>query len=249
MSNRIQELEGQVAELILAVEARDTFIAVAGHELRNPMTPVLGQLELLIGAIQKGRGSPEELERRILRIQKSVRHYVKRATMLLDVSRLTSGKLRLEPEAFDLAHALREIVDDFSETARRLSVPLSLSVPNSLPVTLDRLAIEQILDNLLSNAFKYGMRSPIQVTAHRDGESVNIEVRDGGPGIHIAHRERVFGRFERAVGTGERRSGFGVGLWVVGQLVAAMGGTVAIGDASGGGATFRLVLPLHPERK
>lgn len=233
--------------MTLAVEARDIFIAVAGHELRNPMTPVLGQLDLLMVAIQKGRASPAELERRISRVQKSVRHYVKRSTMLLDVSRLTTGKLKLELERFELAPALHEIVDEFAEMVQRMGIPLSLSVPDRLFVTWDRLAIEQILDNLISNAIKYGARSPIDVLAIEKESSVHIEVRDRGPGITLTDRDRVFGRFERAVGLGERRGGFGVGLWVVGQLVTAMGGTAAVDDAPGGGALFKLVLPRHAE--
>ncbi len=104
------------------------------------------------------------------------------------------------------------------------------------------------MDNLISNAIKYGARSPIEVVASADDDEVRIEVRDRGPGIPPSDRDRIFGRFERAVGTGERRSGFGVGLWIVGQLVEAMAGTIAVDDVAGGGTSFRLVLPRYGDR-
>ncbi len=104
---RVEALQRRIAELTEAVAARDTFIAVAAHELRNPMTPIIGQVDLLLSAVRSGRCPPEQVEQRLERIQHSVRRYLKRAAILLDVSRLTSGRLQLEPEAFDLAGPAR----------------------------------------------------------------------------------------------------------------------------------------------
>ena len=241
----IETLQRKVAELTEAVAARDTFIAVAAHELRNPMTPILGQVELLLAAVKAGRCPPEQVERRLERVQHSVRHYLKRAAILLDVSRITSGKLQLEPEEFDLVTLLREVADEFADAARRAGVLIRVTAPASLPGTWDRLAMEQIMDNLVSNALKYGARTPIEVFVAPCGEHVRIQVRDHGEGIPAAERKRVFERFERAVGEGERRSGFGVGLWVVYNLVEAMEGTVTVDDAPGGGAQFTVTLPVH----
>ena len=142
---------------------------------------------------------------------------------------------------------LHEVASEFTGMAQRAGVLLTLTVPDRLMVTWDRLALEQIMDNLISNAIKYGAHTPVGIMAKAEDGQVHIEVSDGGAGVPVADRERVFGRFERAVGPGERRSGFGVGLWVVGQLVTAMGGTVVIGDAPGGGALFTLTLPQHAE--
>ena len=244
--------EGQVeallrrnAELAAAVEARDTFIAVAAHELRNPMTPIIGQIELLLNGIRTGRFPPDQVERRVERIQHAMLHYVKRAGILLDVSRITSGKLQLEPEAFDLAALLREVAGDLADAARRAGSLVTVTGPDTLPVTWDHLAAEQIVDNLVANAIKHGGSSPVELHAEvREGE-VSIKVRDHGGGIPEAARARVFERFERAVGSGERRSGYGIGLWVVRQLAEAMGGAVTIGDAPGGGALFTVTLPQH----
>ncbi|MEO8714275.1 MAG: HAMP domain-containing sensor histidine kinase [Acetobacteraceae bacterium] len=241
------DLLRRVADLTDEVAARDTFIAVAAHELRNPMTPILGQIELLVAAVRAGRVSPEQVEHRLEVIQHTVRRYVKRAAVLLDVSRITTGKFRLEPVSCDLAVLLRDVAAEFADAARHAGVAIAVAAPNSLPGSWDSLAIEQIIDNLISNAIKYGGSTPVEVSAAACGEQVRIQVRDHGRGIPADDRARVFGRFERAIGRNEHRSGFGVGLWVVGQLVAAMEGTITIGDAPDGGALFTVTLPLRVE--
>ena len=234
-----------LAELTAAVAARDVLIAVAAHELRNPMTPMIGQIDLLLTGVRAGRLSMKQIEQRLVRIQDAMNNYLKRATALLDVSRLTSGQFRLDVTAFDLSGLVRQVVETFAEAARYGESPIRLAVPPSLPGTWDYLAMEQIIDNLVSNAVKYGGSHPIEVRAEALDAQVRITVRDHGPGIPPEDRTRIFSRFERVIGQNERRSGFGVGLWVVGQLVAAMHGTVAVDDAPGGGTAFVVSLPRH----
>jgi len=228
-----------------AVAARDTFIAVASHELRNPMTPMIGQVELLLSGLRTGRYSHEQVEQRLERIRQVMNHYLKRTAILLDVSRITSGKFKLEPTSFNLSDLVREVAENFAVAASHAGTPIGIQTPVSLDGSWDRLAVEQIIDNLVSNAIKYGARQPIEICAEDHGSRVCIQVRDRGPGISIHDRARIFARFERAVGLDERRSGFGVGLWVVGQLVEAMGGTITVDDAQGGGSVFTVTLPRH----
>lgn len=241
-----QELRRRIVELTEAVAARDAFIAVAAHELRNPMTPMVGQIELLLSGLRGGRYTLAQVEQRIGRIGHAMDQYVRRATALLDVSRLTSGQFRLEPVACDLCEVVREVVETFAEAARYAGSPITVALPDSLPGTFDRLAMEQIIDNLVSNAVKYGNRQPVEIGLEARGAWVRLCVRDHGPGIAAQDRERIFGRFERAVGPDERRSGFGVGLWVVGQLVAAMQGSIVVEDAPGGGSAFTVSAPRQP---
>ena len=233
----------RVAELTDAVAARDTFIAVAAHELRNPMMPVLGQLDLLLSALKSGRCSLDTAQQRIERIQAAVQGYLKRAVVLLDVSRINSGRFRLDPVPCDLGALLRQIAEEFSAVARHSGVTLNVMAPASVLGVWDRLAIEQVVENLLSNAIKYGGNSAVDLILAETDEVLTLQVRDRGKGIPPSQRARVFERFERAVGHNEHRSGFGVGLWVVGQLVAAMKGSITIEDASGGGALFIVRLP------
>jgi len=123
-------LHRRIAELCEAVAARDAFLAIAAHELRNPMTPILGQVDLLLAAVKAGRGTPEQTEQRLERIQHNIHHYMKRAAVLLDVSRLTRGGLRLSPETFDLAALLQALAQP-----RATPAPRSRSRPNRLPFT------------------------------------------------------------------------------------------------------------------
>lgn len=133
----------------------------------------------------------------------------------LDVSRINSGRFRLEQVPCDLAILLRHIADEFAAIAQHSGVTLNVWAPESLPGLWDRLAVEQVIDNLLSNAIKYGGNSSVDPSLPETDTDIHIHVRDHGKGIP-AQRARVFERFERAVGHNEYRSGFGVGLWVVG---------------------------------
>ena len=241
----LESLRRRNAELAEALRGRDAFIAVAAHELRNPMTPIMIQVELLLDGLRAGRYSPEQVEQRLKRVQQVMARYLKRATALLDVSRIAGGKLELDPAPFDLAELAREVVDTFADAARVAGSPIGLDAPLGLPGTWDRLAMEQVIDNLVSNAVKYGAGRPVAVCVDDLGGDVRIRVRDHGPGISMNDRARIFGRFERAVGRGQRHGGFGVGLWVVVQLVAAMGGAVAVDDAQGGGTVFTVTMPRH----
>ena len=240
-------LREQVEQLSQAVEARDTFIAVAAHELRNPMMPIMGQIELLSSAIRAGRCSLEMADERLGKIQRTIQQYMKRAVVLLDVSRLNSGSFRLQPVNCDLTVLMQEIAEQFAAAAQYSGVTLSVTSPQCAAGLWDRLAVEQIIDNLLSNAIKYGGRGAVELTLTAAERSVVIEVRDHGKGIAPADRARIFERFERAVGHNEYRSGFGIGLWVVGQLIHAMNGTISIEDPPGGGALFKVSLPRAAE--
>lgn len=238
----------RIAELTAAVEARDSFIAVTAHELRNPMTPMVGQVELLLGGVRSGRLSAPDVERRLERLERAMRHFMRRSAVLLDVSRINSGQFRLQPERCDIAEVIRQVVERFEEAARHVGSEVSVEAPDALVGNWDCLALEQVADNLVSNAIKYGGPNAVVVCVEPvDGKAV-LRVRDHGPGISEDDRARIFGRFERAVQP-QSHNGFGVGLWVVGQLVQAMNGTILVDHANGGGAVFTVELPLPPENR
>jgi two-component system OmpR family sensor kinase len=248
-SEAMENLRRQLAEMAVAVAARDTFISVAAHELRNPLTPLVGHVDLLLASLRAGRCSMEQVEHRMERIQYTLRRYMKRVSILLDVSRMTTEKLCLNPEPCDLAALMREVTDEFAEAANRVGVTITVTAPESLPGTWDPLSLEQIIDNLLSNALKYGGRTTVELSATVHGEQVRLQVRDHGQGIAADARARVFERFERVIGQREPASGFGIGLWVVAQHVEAMQGRITIDDSPGGGALFTVTLPLHVQGK
>ena len=241
----LEALERRIAELQDAVAARDAFLAVAAHELRNPMTPILAQTQRLKRVAETGSGSGRELAVGLGRLEQLIEHYIRRATVLLDVSRMTVGKLSLTPESFDLAALVREMAEIMKPAARHVGSSMTIDAPDRLQVRLDRLAVEQILDNLVSNAVKYGRGRPIHLRLRPEPDGAVVEVRDQGIGISPSDQSRIFGRFERAVNSGSTAGGFGVGLWVVGQLAEAMGARIEVRSTPGEGTTFVLRLPRH----
>jgi signal transduction histidine kinase len=226
-----------------AVAARDTFIAVAAHELRNPMTPIIGQVELLLAAVRAGRFSPEQVEQRLVRIQQATSQYMKRATTLLDVSRITTGKFSVEPMPFDLAALLHDVADAFADAARHARSSIRVEAPPALPVTLDRLATEQIIDNLVSNAIKYTPSGGHVLVSTRRSAHATLQVRDTGVGISADEIPRIWDRLFRGDRSRAER-GLGLGLSLVKAIVEAHGGTVAVDSDPGTGSTFTISLPL-----
>jgi signal transduction histidine kinase len=238
-------LAERIIELTEAVAARDAFLAVAAHELRNPMTPILAHVQRL-SRIATTAGDTE-IARGLTRLEKLVEHYVRRATSLLEVSRMTTGKFSLQPEHFDLAEQLRETAETLLPAARYVGSALTVEAPDRVAVFLDRLAVEQVLDNLISNAVKYGGGHPISLTLTVTDTHATISVKDRGSGISPNDQARIFQRFERAVAQGSAIGGFGVGLWVVGQLVEALSAKISIDSKVGEGTTFTLRLPIQSE--
>ncbi|QFU17603.1 sensor histidine kinase [Microvirga thermotolerans] len=247
---RIGALERQVAELREAVAARDAFLAMAAHELRNPMTPILAhvqRLRRLIEAAGHSRNAPsrDDLAAGLARLERLVEGYVRRATTLLEVSRMTTGKRSLVRERFDLAELLRDVAEAAAPAAQYAGSRIALDTPERFEIQGDRLAMEQILDNLVSNAVKYGLGRPIDLALHAAADGAVVTVRDRGIGISAADQSRIFGQFERAVSQGASAGGFGVGLWVVGQLVDAMGARIEVTSSPGEGTTMTLRLPQN----
>lgn len=232
------EINRQLRE---AVRARDEFLAIAAHELRSPMHALMLQVASA-SAIARRNGS-EELLHRLERMRVVLDRYVKRATLLLDVSRINAGNMDLRLEELDLAEVLREVVETYAVEAAFHRVDLELQAPDALGGTWDRFAIEQIIGNLVSNAIKYGDGRPVLITLSRQAGHALLEVTDHGIGISAEDQARVFGRFEQVV-TGQQRTGFGVGLWLARALIEAHRGTIAVRSAPGAGTSFTVRLPL-----
>ncbi|MFC7541843.1 sensor histidine kinase [Siccirubricoccus deserti] len=231
-----------IKELREAVQARDEFVAIAAHELRNPMTPILMQVGGLLAAARDPRRCRPELLAPRLEMELAVREFVRRSTALLDVSRIAAGNVRLELADVDLTGVVRRVVDRAGIAARMARSPLEADLQEGVMGIWDRLSLEEVTENLLSNAIKFGAGKPVSIALTSDGRTALLAVRDRGIGISEADRARIFGRFERAV-TRREHGGFGIGLWLANQLVTAMGGGIAVESAPGEGTTFTVSLP------
>ncbi len=241
-----EQLRARVVELEEAVRARDAFLAIAAHELRNPMYA----LSLLLNSahrMAKPTGD-EELVRALNRATLALQRYVERATTLLDVSRLNAGQVDLHIEPVDLSEVVRQAAEGYAAEAAHTKAMIRLALPDRLQGWWDRLAMEQIVGNLLSNGIKYGAGGPVDVTLAQENDEVRLSVRDRGPGIPVEAQERIFGQFEQVV-SGQTRAGFGVGLWLVRSLLQAHGGSIDVDSRPGEGSTFTVRLPLDATPK
>ncbi len=244
-AGRESELYGRIAELEHALRVRDDFLSIAAHELRNPMHSLLLQVSAAL-QVSRRQGSPALIQR-LERIQQIVDRYLKRATLLLDVARMSSTGQKLYLEEFNLVEVVREVVDSYAAEAEFHQSSLHLTAPESLCGRWDRLGIEQIVSNLISNAIKFGAGSPIGVNLTREQDGLALlQVRDRGVGISAEDQDRIFGRFEQLRSPGERPKGAGLGLWLIRELIQGHGGEISVSSTPGAGATFTVKLPLEP---
>jgi two-component system, OmpR family, sensor kinase len=242
----LADLRQQVAQLRDAVRARDDFIAIAAHELRNPMTPIMGVAELALKAARDAESAcPPRVTTLLERMQLLAQDFIQRSTRLLDVSRIEAGNLQLRPSETDLSALVLSVTQKYDITATHRRSPIELDIKGGITGILDRLAVEQVVENLLSNALKFGAGEPVTVRLRSDGRSAQLDVQDRGIGMSPDQQARVFGRFEQVIAQ-HRGPGFGVGLWLANCLVAAMNGQIAVSSDIGKGSTFTVTLPLAP---
>jgi signal transduction histidine kinase/CheY-like chemotaxis protein len=225
----------------LADRRKDEFLAMLGHELRNPLAPIVTALELM-----KLDGIGEQRLRDV--IERQVTHMTRLIDDLLDVSRITRGRIELARAPLDLAEILGKAIEQASPLLERNAHRLSFDQRDTgLRVLGDPTRLAQVFANLMNNAAKYSPAgSQILVTARRDGERVAVTVRDHGIGIAPELLPHVFDVFMQAPQAIARsQGGLGLGLAIVKQLVEMHGGEVAAKSAGPGhGSEFEVRLPL-----
>ncbi|MFP2910228.1 ATP-binding protein [Pyxidicoccus sp. 3LFB2] len=241
---RLKTVERHLQE---AIRARDEFLSVASHELKTPLTSLGLRLHALSRAIDADPESSiaRRHGREVVAMKRQVTRLAELIDGLLDVSRISTGRLRIHYEPVDLTALVQEMVARFVPEAERAGCALEIRRAGPCEGSWDRLRLEQVVSNLLSNALKYGAGQPVHVHVEEANGLARLWVRDQGIGIDAAAHARIFQKFERAVS--ERHyGGLGLGLYVVRTLVEAMGGTIRVESQPGEGATFIVELPLQP---
>ncbi|MFL5346150.1 MAG: CHASE domain-containing protein [Hyalangium sp.] len=230
-----------------AVRLRDEFLSVASHELKTPLTPLSLKLQMLAREAEAQPESPFVLKVRkdVEAGQRQIKRLADLIGDLLDVSRISSGRMKLQWEEVDFAAAVREVVARLEPEATRAESRLTVEAPEALWGRSDRMRFEQVAENLLTNAIKYGAGQPIHVRLEASPGRMTLTVRDQGIGIAPEHQARIFERFERAVS--ERNyGGLGLGLYITRTIVEALGGTIRVKSEPGQGACFTVELPREP---
>lgn len=231
------------AEALHAVRVRDDFLAIASHELRTPLTPLKLQLDGLLRAFD---GDPR-LRDRLERAARQTERLARLTDDLLEVSRIAAGRLDLDPQRFDLAEVLSELLERLQDDAAHAGSAIHFERPEATWVVWDRTRAVQAISAMLSNAIRYGRGKPIEVRLTAGPTIVEVAVRDEGAGIDPAAQARIFERFERAAAA-RGFGGLGLGLYVAREIARAHGGDIEVSSTPGEGSLFTLYLPRETVR-
>jgi PAS domain S-box-containing protein len=230
-----------------AIRLRDTFLSVASHELKTPLTALLGTVHLLERWATRDAVWTDQSYHALQRIAQQARRLTTMVDGLLDLSRLESGQFALTPEPLDLAALVQQVVTAW--TAQVNTHALTYAGPTTpLMVLGDAGRLEQVLDNLLQNAIKYSPAGGVvTVRAAPCGARVAVAVSDQGIGIAEADQDQLFTPFYRAApGATPPVGGLGIGLYVVKEIITRHGGDVTVTSTVGQGTTVTLWLPAAP---
>ena len=253
LQQRARALESEVAhrkqieeELREAVRVRDDFLCVAGHELRTPLTVLRLQVASLLAnerATQTAR-----VETRLAKVVAQTERVARLAERLIDASQIGDG-MALQPEPLDLVALARDTADTLTDVATAARCRVGVLGDSSVIGSWDRDRLEQVLQELLSNAFKFGRGTDVQVLVKGLPAHAEVVVRDGGPGIPDGEEDRIFDRFIRAAPT-ESFGGLGLGLWIARRIVDAHAGEIGVDKNSDReGATFFVRLPYSAVKR
>jgi signal transduction histidine kinase len=238
--------ETRIAELERQIVVRDEFIATVAHELKNALTPLLFQTRVITTTVAAPPASlatnPDWTLTQARRLERQMHRVVEVLDRLLDASRLSSGRIDLRPDNVNLGEIVRDVIAGFAAELDAARCEIEFHEAPNVTGMWDRMRVEQISRNLLSNAIRYGAGRPIEISVDGDDLFAVLEVRDHGIGIDKDDQQRIFERFESRHAD-SRSGGFGVGLWIVKNICLAMEGTISVDSDSGKGARFVVVLP------
>lgn len=231
-----------------ALQARDEFLLIASHELKTPLTSLKLQTQIM-KRIDSQSFPQEEKKRRLQELLIALDQQVEKLTELienlLDVSRISMGRLTLHLSECDLAKITREVVENLRTGLKRAHCQVEIRANAPVFGQWDPLRMEQVLVNLIGNAMKYAAGSTITVTVEPFAKNARLIVQDNGAGIAMEDQDRLFQRFERAASS-NHVSGLGLGLYITQQIIYAHGGSIRLESELRKGSLFMIELPLEP---
>jgi PAS domain S-box-containing protein len=243
-----EKLARTMDELRSSLRSRDEFLSIASHELKTLLTSLKIQNQALERDIRKGHErayQPERIKGVVAQTTKQLSKLQRMIDDMLDIARIRSGTLILEKKRTDLCELVREVSERTKPLFLQAGAPLpEVQFCKEALGEWDKIRLEQVMHSLLRNAILYGNKKPVHIRVECDDAFCRIRIQDHGIGIAPENQKRIFNRFERAVDVNEV-SGFGLGLFLVQQIVEAHGGTTSVESQLGLGSTFTVELPRH----
>lgn len=245
LKNKVEALKETKAELEQAIRAREEFMAIATHELKTPLTALKLQAQSRKRNIERGNDAvltPEKLAKMFESDNKQLEHLTRLIDDMLDISRISSGKFSINLEGFDLCSFIHDIVKRNLELFTAAGIQAEINSCEPINGRWDKLRIEQVITNLLTNAIRYGAGKPVKISIRTEQGRAVVVIEDQGVGIAEEDLKRIFQKFERVTGT--EVSGLGLGLYIVSQIIEAHKGSIKVESHPGKGSAFTIELPL-----
>ncbi|HYK08658.1 MAG TPA: HAMP domain-containing sensor histidine kinase [Candidatus Eisenbacteria bacterium] len=242
----IEYLQKELQEAHKETALRDEFLAIASHELKTPLTTVVLQIQTTLHNIRNvslSEFSVEHLLRMLQSMQNQTKRLSKMINDLLNISLITTHKMELELEEVELGTLIHDVVGGFLEKFEKEGTHINLSIKDTIFGKWDKLRLEQVLDNLISNALKYGNKEPVDVALEKQDGFAVIRVIDHGIGIKGADKNDIFTLFKRG-STEKEFKGLGIGLYIAQQIILLHGGTIQVKSNVHEGSTFTIRLPI-----
>ena len=242
VARRTEELQKANLKLQELDQLKTIFIASMNHELRTPLSLIIGFTDIILQEIS-GEINQEQ-RRQFTLVKKNTSHLLDLINDVLDVNKIEAGKAEMIIEEFDLSTLSQEIKDDFTVVADKKELELSFEIPPTLLIESDRRRTKQILVNLLSNALKFTDRGEIKIKIAAKDKMVEMSVRDSGSGIKKEDMHKLFNAFSQIPNPGRIEEGTGLGLYLSKKNAYLLGGDILVESELGKGSVFTLTLPL-----
>jgi signal transduction histidine kinase len=240
--NALQESEARLRD---ALRAEDEFVTIASHELKTPLASLNLELESaqrLLGG-EPSALSVEKMEAKLVRVSLQVTRLTALINSFLDVTQITSRRIVLLFETFDLRKAVHTVLAGVRELIARSGSIVNVRADAPVVGEWDLLRLKSVIISLISNAIQYGEGKPIDVDVDVRSGQARLTITDRGVGLSAEEQERILRRFERPA-VRQHLSGLGLGLWVAREIIVAHGGTITVASKPGSGSTFTVLLPL-----
>jgi signal transduction histidine kinase len=246
---RMTQVRDRLVRQREGLRLRDEFLQVASHELKTPVASLQLQLQLLKRQAKRVGDRVVPMETFIHELDGALKQTSVLTHLindLLEVSRIQSGQLAVEPHVDSLSLAIREVISRYAELIHEAGCNYSLEIQDAIAANFDAARIEQVLVNLISNSCKYAPGSHIHISLREAGGFAELRFTDDGPGIPQAHVDAIFDRFSRG-SSGNNVSGLGLGLYIVKGIVEAHQGTIKLRSSESYGTEFTIGIPSVPQ--